>query len=239
MVGLTCVFAFLILLALHGKPYYIGPLYPTLFGVGAFVVERFAYARGTSGTILRWSAVAVIVGYGGIFLLPFGIPILPPARMSSYAHAIGASEALRTNRGEMGLLPQDYADMLGWPEQVAAVARVYQTLPPADRAQAVIIAANYGEAGPVDFFGPRYGLPPAVSTAGTYWFFGPGEKPGTVAVTIGIDSSELAPFYGEVTTAARADYPWTVSEERNVPINIARRPKRTLQQVWPEMAGRN
>jgi hypothetical protein len=75
--------------------------------------------------------------------------------------------------------------MLGWERQVAAVAGVYHGLSNEERRQAVIVAGNYGEAGAIDFFGPRLGLPPAVSPAGSYWFFGPGTRPGAVVVAIG------------------------------------------------------
>ncbi len=159
--------------------------------------------------------------------------------MTAYTRAIGASEANRTNRGELEELPQDYADMLGWPEMVAAVAQVYGALPPEDRARAVIIAANYGEAGAVDFYGPKLGLPNAISAAGTYWFFGPGNKPGEVAVTLGIEAEDLKPYFAEVMTVRRFTHHGSVSEERDIPVNVARHPYRTLQQIWPSLAGRN
>jgi hypothetical protein len=159
--------------------------------------------------------------------------------MADYTTAIGASAANRTNRGELDRLPQDYADMLGWPEQVAAVAEVFHGLSPEDRSRAIVIAANYGEAGAIDFYGPRLGLPNAISAAGTYWFFGPGTKPGEVAVTVGIPPEELAKFFAEVTQVRRFTHPWSVSEERDIPINVARRPLRTLQEVWPSLAGNN
>lgn len=158
---------------------------------------------------------------------------------TAYTDAIGASEANRTNRGEMDRLPQDYADMLGWPEQVAAVAGVYGSLSPTDREKAIIIAGNYGEAGAVDFYGPPYGLPNAISDVGTYWFFGPGQKPGEIALTVGIEPEDLKDFFAEVTLVRRLKSPWSVSEERDVPINIARKPFHTVQEVWPALAGRN
>ena len=49
--------------------------------------------------------------------------------MAGYAGQSVIEAAVRTNTGETGELPQDYADMLGWEEQVAAVARVYHALP--------------------------------------------------------------------------------------------------------------
>ncbi|MBK5189600.1 MAG: glycosyltransferase family 39 protein, partial [Gemmatimonadaceae bacterium] len=39
-VGWTCIGAFVLLLVLHGKSYYIGPIYPTIFAAGAVAFER-------------------------------------------------------------------------------------------------------------------------------------------------------------------------------------------------------
>lgn len=128
--------------------------------------------------------------------------------------------------------------MLGWEAQAEAVAQVYHELPPEERGKAVIVAENYGQAGAVDFFGPSLGLPPAVLPAGSYWFFGPGDKPGEVVVKIGGVREDLTPYCGAVELAARVDEPWVVPEERNLPIWICRQPYRTLQDLWPSFAGR-
>jgi 4-amino-4-deoxy-L-arabinose transferase-like glycosyltransferase len=234
VVGWTCAYAFLILIALHGKSYYIGPVYPVLLGAGAVELERVRHLR--LGPALRWGTATALLLFMAL-ILPLGVPILPPAAMARYAVAIGAGAALRTNTGEAGRLPQDYADMIGWEEQVRAVAAVYRALPPADRSRTVLVAANYGEAGALDFFGPRYGLPPVVSPAGSFWFFGPGERPGEVVVTIGAERTELEPLFGAVREAGRVHSPWSVDEERDLTIFVARVPRRTLQQAWPSLAG--
>jgi 4-amino-4-deoxy-L-arabinose transferase-like glycosyltransferase len=236
VVGWTCVWVFVILMALHGKAYYAGPVYPTLIGAGSVMLER---VRGDRlGPVLRWGGVVALLVTMAV-LLPIGVPILPPAAMAGYARAIGASSALRTNTGEIERLPQDYADMLGWEEQARAVARVYRSLPAPDRARTVLVAGNYGEAGALDFFGPRYGLPAVVSPTGSYWFFGPGTKPGEVVVTIGAGREDLAPLFDSVEAAGRVTSPWSVAEERDLTIYVARGPHRTLQEVWPSLAGRN
>jgi hypothetical protein len=227
--GWSCLGALAVLLLLQGKPYYLGPVYPALFGAGAVLVER---------SRLRWAAGVAILAFGAV-LLPVGVPVLPPERMSEYAQAVGLTEALRTNTGELERLPQDYADMLGWEAQVEAVARVYHALPQADRRQAVLIAGNYGEAGAIDFFGPRYRLPGAICACGSYWFFGPGDKPGEVAVTIGPSREDLARFYDSLQVATRLTNPWAVAEERDLTIHVARGPRQSLQQVWPALARRN
>lgn len=236
VVGFTCLFAFLILLVLKGKPYYLGPVYPALFGAGGVAIERIAGDRFRG--ITQWSSAALITAFG-FLLLPIGVPILPPETMAGYAAAIGATPALRTNSGELDRLPQDYADMLGWPEQVAAVAEVFNALSPADRERAVVLADNYGEAGAIDFFGPRHGLPRAISAAGTYWFFGPGERPGDIAVAVGIPKEQLRRFFRDVKLARVSTHAWSVSEERNVPIHVVARPFKSIQEVWPSLAGRN
>ena len=227
--GWSCVGAFAVLLLLKGKAYYLGPVYPALFGAGAILLER---------TRLRWVAAAAVLVYGAV-LLPLGVPVLAPERMERYVHAIGATEALRTNTGELGRLPQDYADMLGWEEQVAAVAGVYHALPEAERRRAVLVAGNYGEAGALDFHGARHGLPRAVSPAGSYWFFGPGHLPGEVLITIGVPRDALASYYDSLQVATRITHPWAVAEERELTVFLARRPRTTLQEVWPTLAGRN
>ncbi len=234
--GWSCVAAFAILVLLQGKSYYAGPLYPTLFAAGALIFERAA--DGLAAEILQVGTVALLLAFG-VGILPLGVPILPPPAMAGYAHALGVTAAVRTNTGEMGSLPQDYADMLGWEEQVATVARVYHTLPVEQREQAVLVAGNYGEAGALDFYGPRYGLPEVVSPAGSYWFFGPGDRPGAVVVTIGIPEDDLRRFFDSVETAATVSHPWTVAEERNLTVNVGTRPRTTLQQLWPSLAGQN
>lgn len=227
--GWSCVAAFAVVLVLRGKPYYIGPVYPALFAAGAVLVER---------SWVRWPVALAVLLYG-VALLPLGVPILSPAQTADYIGRIGATAALRTNTGELGRLPQDYADMLGWEEQVAAVAAVYHRLPPEEREEAVVVAGNYGEAGALDFFGPRHGLPPAISPAGSYWFFGPGEKPGSTVVAIGPRREDLEPFFDQIEAAGRVTHPWAVAEERDLTIFVARRPRRTLQEIWPALAGRN
>lgn len=235
-VGWSCAVAFVLLMLSQGKPYYAGPLYPTLFAAGAVLFERVT--QGRRGGILRAATVAVLFAFF-LLILPLGLPILPPLEMASYARALGVTAAVRTNTGEVGALPQDYADMLGWREQAEAVAQVYRDLPPEQRERAVLVAGNYGEAGALDFYGPRLGLPRAVSPAGSYWFFGPGELPGQVVVTLGVPPEALRQYYGSVRTVARVGHPWAVEEERNVPINIGTLPRSTLQEVWPSLAGRN
>jgi Dolichyl-phosphate-mannose-protein mannosyltransferase len=233
-IGWACLTVWVLLVALHGKGYYAGGTYVVLFAAGAAAVER---ARGRAGAQLRGWAVGLTAGWG-LVSLPFGLPILEPAAMEVYAHAVGGSAALRDVQGQMLRLPLDYADMLGWPDRVAALSAAYRSLPPAERSQAVVLAGSYGLAGAADFYGPRVGLPPAVCSVGSYWFFGPGARPGGVAIAIGMGREDLQAVYDSIEAAGRITNSWAARWEQDLTIYIARRPRTTLQAVWPAWAGR-
>ncbi len=234
VVGWTALLAFLTLLALKGKGYYVGPIYPVMYGAGAVVLERFRRRRW--GAIARWGTVALIAGYGAL-TLPLGLPILAPPTMEKYLTWLSLESATETNVGAQERLPQDYADMLNWREQVEEVARVYHALPDDERDRTVLLASNYGEAGAIDFYGPRYGLPKARAFVGTYWFFGPGDLPGDVIVLHGFREESVRDFCGSLTAAGYVTHPYAVEEERDLTIHVCREPRTTLQDLWPQLAG--
>ncbi|MGD8698098.1 MAG: glycosyltransferase family 39 protein [Gemmatimonadales bacterium] len=232
-VGWAALFAFLTLLLLKGKAYYIGPIYPAMYGAGAVVLERFRLPRW--GAVARWSAVTLVAGYG-LLTLPLGLPILAPAAMETYLARLSLESATETNVGAQERLPQDYADMLNWREQVEEVARVYFGLPDDERDRAVILASNYGEAGAIDFYGARLGLPKARAFVGSYWFFGPGDLPGEVIVLHGFREESVRDFCGSLTAAGFITHPYAVAEERDLTVYVCREPRTTLQELWPQLA---
>ncbi len=236
--GWAIVFVFVLLLLLHGKAYYVGPIYPTLIAAGAVWLERMGQELPVRvHAPIRWLVPSLMAVEGAIGL-PVALPILSPAATAQYIVRAGYDAALGTNWGGTDLIPQDFADQLGWERQARVVARVYRSLPPADQAQTVLGADNYGEAGALEFFGPRYGLPPVVCGCGSFWYFGPGERAGNVLIDVGTDSAGLASIWRSVRLAARIRSPWSVPEERDVPVWIARDPTMTLQQAWPAIRGR-
>ncbi len=175
----------------------------------------------------------------GTVALPLGLPILPPPQMATYAARVAGEGAVTTNVGVVERLPQDYADMLGWKDLVATVAAVYDGLPRQDRERAVILASNYGEAGAIDFYGPRYGLPRAMAFVGTYWHYGPGDETGEVTVAVGFRRESLASRFARVDSVAVVGHPYGVEEQRDQVVHVARHPHRTLQELWPGWKGEN
>jgi 4-amino-4-deoxy-L-arabinose transferase-like glycosyltransferase len=235
IVARACVTTFLLLGVLHGKPYYIGPIFPVLSAAGAVWLEGLARPRLRMA--LAWGIGIAAVAFGSA-LLPLGLPVVPPGPMARYAAALGVGAATRTNTGGQLPLPQDYADMLGWKEQAEAVVAVVATLTPAEREGTVLYGGNYGEAGALDLYGRRLGLPPVVSQAGSWYFFGPGPSGTEVVVTLGVEPEEAAAAQcGSLVMAARVPNPWGVEEERDVPILVCRNPGVTMRELWARGAG--
>ncbi len=237
-VSWSCILAFALLLVLHGKAYYIGPIYPALLAGGGVVLERMQLPRTPHvAAFARWTMVALMAAYL-IVSLPLALPILSIRASAEYAARLAGGAALRTDRGGTDNLPQDFADMLGWRAEATALAGVYQTLSPDEQREAVITTGNYGEAGAAEFYAREFGLPPVVSSAGSFWFFGPGSRPGNVVIALGSDMSDLQKGWSSVREAGRLVRPWSVHEERDLPIYLATGPRMTLQQFWPSLAGR-
>jgi len=226
--GWIALAAFAILAALKGKSYYVGPIYPVLYAAGAVTLQHLSPTRVRQ--VAQGTIAALLVSYG-LFTLPFGLPLLAPERMARYAAATGITAAVTTNKGEVIRLPQDYGDMLGWRELVEAAASVYHALPAEDRERTVVYGANYGEAGALDLYGPPLGLPPVVSMAGSFYFFGPGDRPGDVMLFVGVERESVEELCGSLELGTRFQQEWSV-EENDVPVLVCREPNATVQQVW-------
>ena len=107
---------------------------------------------------------------GSCLRLPLFLCFL--SRDTSRTQEFGIQQQKFEHQGE-SKLPQIYADMVGWEKRVKIVAAYFHSLPPEEQKVTAIGASNYGEAGAVDLFGPKYGLPKAISTANNYWISGP------------------------------------------------------------------
>ncbi len=226
--GWTYVVFFGLLFALRGKNYYLAPIYPMLLAAGAVGLEGIVGRR-------RWpKAVAlVVIVVAAAITAPMALPILPPAQYVAYEQALGFAPP-RTEVGHRGPLPQHFGDQFGWPELVAEVARIYHALPAEDRARAAIFANNYGEAGAINLFGPRYGLPPAISAHQTHFLWGPRGNTGEVLIVLQDDRETLEGICASVEEAGVHFHPWGMAEENN-PIFVCRGLRPPLPEMWPRL----
>jgi len=227
--------AYLVTLAefilMHGKHYYLAPAYPMLFAAGSVAAERWFSVRW------QWLKPALIVAMIGLAALfaPIGLPILPPEKLVAYMRAIHF-ELPRTETSHTAALPQHFADQFGWEEMVTAVAHVYHHLRPEDTKYAAIFCQNYGEAGAIDFFGPKLGLPPAISGHQNYFLWGPRDYTGEVVLVLDTDADDERQQFASVEDLGQVvSSPWAMPWEQRMHIYLCRNLKENLRDFWPKV----
>jgi len=225
VLGLSFVVFFVLMEVAHGKNYYVFPIYPMLFAGGAVVIERWL------GNRAAWTraAVVVVIVLGALPAIPLVTSMLPPERLLAYQNALG----FKPGKAEVkmqSLLPQPVADQFGWPEMVNEVAGIYNSLPPEERAETGIWAGNYGEAGAVNLFGPKLGLPRAYSRHQNHWYWGP---PPQVYKNLIVIEWSLDDVHDNCTSfQAFEHYERFGMGEENTPIYLCRDVEFDIQKIW-------
>ncbi len=227
VIGWTFAAVLILLIALKGKNYYAVPVYPMMFAAGAVAFEQITAARAAW---TRWTYAALLFAAAAI-IAPTVSPILPPEAFLRYEKAIGL-EPVQIEHQPTGPLPQYFADEFGWEDMTREVARVYYSLPPEDRARTAIFANNYGEAGAIDFYGPRYGLPKAICGHQNYWFWGPRDYTGDIVIVLGSSGRGDREHFESVQAAGRVTNPYSIRYE-HFTIFLCRGLKTTLRDAWP------
>jgi Dolichyl-phosphate-mannose-protein mannosyltransferase len=216
------------MIALNGKDYYSAPAYPMLLAAGAVAIEGFAARH-------RWLKPAAIVALIVCIIpfLPILLPILPLNTYLAYQEKLRIRPPATEKSHLRSPLPQYYSDELGWRQMTAAVAQIYNNLPPAERAQTAIFAQDYGQAGAIDFFGGRYGLPKSICGHQNYYFWGPRQYTGASMIVLGDRRERLEKLFQEVTLEGHFGVPYALEHG---PIWLCRGPRGwNLQQIWPRL----
>jgi len=218
-------------IVLHGKSYYLAPAYPMLFAAGGVAIERIFAAR------LKWVKpvfLAAILATGTL-CAPLVLPILPPDKLVAYMRAIHM-EPPRTETSQTEALPQIFADQFGWEQMVGSVAHVYHHLRPEDEKRAAIFCQNYGEAGAIDFFGPKLGLPPAISGHQNYFLWGPRDWTGEVVLILDSSDDHERELFASVEDLGQVvSSPLAMPFERRNHIYLCRDLKVSVQELWPRL----
>jgi hypothetical protein len=218
-------------IVLHGKSYYLAPAYPMLFAAGGVAIEHVFAARLTW---LKPVLITLLLVSGALFA-PTVLPLLPPKKLVAYMRAIHL-EPPRTETSHTAALPQVFADQFGWEEMVGSVAHVYHHLKPEDEKRAAIFCQNYGEAGAIDFLGPKLRLPPAISGHQNYFLWGPRDWTGEVALVLDTDDEDERKMFASVDDLGQiVSSPWAMPFERRMHIYLCRDLKGRVSELWPRM----
>ena len=241
---LTC---FTVFFVLHGKNYYLAPIYPMLLAAGAVVIESAIEGRKIDGRETAsleagrhrraWlkPAIVILLLAAGAHLAPVVVPVLSPDKFIAYMKYLPMKLPVMEHSHARAVLPQWYSDQFGWEEIVAETGKAYNQLSPAERTGCGIFAQDYGQAGAIDFYGPRYGLPPALSGHQTYWLWGPRGYSGNCLIVLDDTRERLEELFDSVEfVGISADNPYAL--EQRIPVFICRGAKfGTLDKVWPKL----
>lgn len=159
--------------------------------------------------------------------------MLPVPDYIRYTQAIHLQQP-RIENARLGPLPQLFADQFGWDEMAQTVARAYNNLPPDVRAKTAIFGQSYGQAGAIDFFGPKYGLPKAISGHQNYFLWGPRGYTGESMIVMGDRRSRLEELFQSVEKVGTVYHPYSMPYQR-FDVFYCRGLKQPLSELWPQI----
>jgi hypothetical protein len=165
------------------------------------------------------------------------LPVLPPETYIRYAKAMHLEQP-RIETHALGPLPQLFADQFGWDEMAAEVGRVFQALPEDVRAKTAIFGQNYGQAGAIDLFGPKYGLPKAISGHQSYYLWGPRGYTGESMIVLGDRRERLVEKFASVEKVGRVEHPYSMPYQ-HFDVFYCRGLKWPLAEIWPKLKAWN
>jgi hypothetical protein len=217
---------------LKGKNYYLAPIYPVLLAAGAVVIDdaidrfRQAWLKG---------AVIVLLLVSGALLMPFVVPVLPVDQFIAYINKFPIKAPRSEHSHERAVLPQTYADQFGWNELVSEVVVAWNRIPSQEREDCGIFGQDYGQAGAIDFLGPKFGLPQSLSGHQSWWLWGPRGYSGNCLIVVDDRRERLEQLFEHVEFVGKSpDNPYAL--EREIPVYICRGSKfGTLAGAWPKM----
>ena len=217
MLGWMFLVTFLIFLVARGRNYYVAPAYPMLLAAGAVLEEGWLQSMASKNASLMRGIPFAALAAGGVLAASVTLPLAPVnSRWWQVANKIDG----------------DFREEIGWPELVAEVARVYNSIPPSQRSSTGILAANYGEAGAIDLYGPAYGLPRAISGINSFWAYGYPSPPPTTLIVIGLGDEYRNQDFQSCEVAGHITNSYGISNEEtgNPDIYICRE----MRHSWPD-----
>ncbi len=231
LLGISYVVCYATFFVLHGKNYYLAPIYPMLLAAGAIVIEP-----ALNRPRLFWlkPVMVLILIASGIHLLPITVPVYSPDRFLAYTKTLPFKLPVMEHAHARAALPQWYADQFGWKELVDDTAVAWNKLSPAERNDCGIFAQDYGQAGAIDFLGAQYGLPRSLSGHQTWYLWGPRNYSGNCMIVLDDTRETLEKYWTSVEyVGTSADNPYAL--EKQLDVFICRGSKfGTMKDLWPK-----
>lgn len=217
-IGWMFLVPLVLFVVLKGRVYYFGAAYPMVYAAGSVWVERWLASLRLGWAAALRAAAVLALAVDIVIATMLALPVAP-------VHSKWWSIASK--------IQGDFVEEFGWPELVETVAHIRDALPPEERARAGILAANYGEAGAINLFGPQYGLPPVISGVNSFWARGYGDPPPDTLIVLGHSRGFLAENFDSCQVVAHSWNRFGVENEETLDhsdIYVCR----GLKSTWPE-----
>jgi len=222
MLGWLSVAPIVLLFLSQGRGYYAAPAYPLLLAAGSVSLEGWLKTSGPVARRLTETVGVVMVATGTLIVLALG-PFAPvDSPLGGFARGLNT----------------DLGAEVGWHSLAAEVGRIYGALPDRTTATVAVLAGNYGEAGALDLYRSRYGLPRIISGVNSYWARGYGAPPPQTLIVVGFDRADATRYFGTCDLAGHNTNRYGIANEETTDdpdIFVCRNPRANWPQLWSEL----
>ncbi|WP_327098471.1 glycosyltransferase family 39 protein [Nocardia vinacea] len=218
--GATLLILVAVFLVIGGRIYYVAGMFGVVIAAGAVglvgLADRLNPTPKRLVSVIGVVLAAVAAGYV-LWSTPWrdAAHVEPPADDAEAAINIGVY-------GEFG-----------WPELTSAVLQAYESLTPAEGADAVIVTDTYWQASALDQF-DRDRLPPIYSPSRGFGYFAMPPDNASAVIAVGVNEAFLHWDFDDVEPVAKVDsrigYP---GNTQNVTVWKCTGLRHPWSQVWP------
>jgi Dolichyl-phosphate-mannose-protein mannosyltransferase len=195
----------------RGRGYYPLPADSVAVSAGAIAADQWLRGRGRYGLLAAAVAIqAAVIALAGPIVVPF----------------YSTHQLVSSGVWKIGY----FKDEIGWPELTAQVERAWSKLPAAERADAMILASNYGEASALQLYGR--GLPPILSGHLSWQYWHPRRLPERYVLTVGYAGPALQRLCRTWTPVAQIDNRWHLDNQERGRLIASCTLRRPLGSDW-------
>ena len=196
MLGWMYLITLLAFVVARGRDYYMAPAYPMLIAAGAVWAEQWINTLSDRAAIEFRRSTWITLICATICSSAVTVPMAPVgSRWWHFANAINGNFDME----------------VGWPDMVARVATIRDSLTAEEQAGVGILAGDEGEAGAINLYGPAYGLPRAISGMNSNWYRGYGNPAPQTVITLGLHRDVLNQAFNSCVLAGHVENPFGIA----------------------------
>ncbi len=210
----------------QGKGYYFYPIVLTILPFGGMFWEHIILPKR------KWLIYPLgILLAIGVILIPFGMPVFPLESYLKHDYPYENRDVVKD--GQFNVRFEERYSKEKWAVTMNELKNVYDSLPDPEKSNTIIWGKHYAQAGAVNLFNERYGLPKAFSLHGSFYNWVPkGEMPETT-ICLGYNVGDFFnEYFNEVTKVKTIYNPYSENEEElHQHICICKKPKQTFGEL--------